>query len=109
MLTALAIVAKAESPHDLQNNVKLAETICTELKAGQFDLLESQYRDFTDRVHQIQPDGTPKNWIYFWSFELCAAKAKSLEAAQVFTQKIRDWLGDKPNSVPATLAVENAV
>jgi len=87
----------------------LAETICTELKAGQFDLLESQYRDFADRVHQIQPDGTPKNWIYFWSFELGAAKTKSLEAAQVFTQKIRDWLGGRPNSVPATLALENAL
>jgi hypothetical protein len=56
LLTALAIVAKADSPQDLQNNFKLAETICVELKAGHFDLLESQYRDFANRGHQIQPD-----------------------------------------------------
>ena len=70
LFTALEINSKAESPHDLRNNAELSDKVVNEVRAGQFDTLESQYRDFTDRERQILPDGTPKNWVFFWSFEL---------------------------------------
>lgn len=56
--------AKAEPPRDVQNTTGLAGTILTQVKTGQFDLLESEYRDFQDRRHQVLPDGTPKSWIF---------------------------------------------
>ena len=104
LLTALATVAKAEPPHDLQNNIDLAGSILTELQTGQFDVLESQYRDFKN-PGQIQADGTPKSWIYFWTFSQATLGASSLEEAEAITSKVREWRQVKPNSVPALLAL----
>ena len=104
-LTALAAVADAQSPpHDLQNDVGLAGNLIAELQTGQFDVLESQYRDFKN-PGQIQADGTPKSWIYFWTFSQATLGASSLEEAEAITSKVREWRQVKPNSVPALLAL----
>ena len=50
----LAIVARAERPHDIQNTTEFADIILTQLKTGQFDALESEYQDFRDVPCSIQ-------------------------------------------------------
>jgi hypothetical protein len=108
-LTALAAVADAQSPpHDLQNDVGLAGNLIAELQTGQFDVLESQYRDFKN-PGQIQADGTPKSWIYFWTFSQATLGADSLEEAGAISQKCREWRQAKPNSIPALLALSNCI
>jgi len=104
----LAIVARAERPHDIQNATEFADIILTQLKTGQFDALESEYQDFRDEEHQRLPDGTPKSWIDFWAFELATTNSDLQDSAD-FVQKIRQWLAVKPYSVPALLALENSL
>jgi hypothetical protein len=101
--------SKAETPDDLEDNAEFTAEITNQLEHGQFDALEAQYLQFTDREHQIQEDGTPKSWIFFLSFERAAANAKSIPEAKAITEKIIDWLDRNPRSVPATLALENAL
>src|SRR5260370_27927614 len=55
------------SPRDLVKHLALAKSVISELQAGNYDLLESQYQDFKT---QIQPDGTPKIWVYWSAFEM---------------------------------------
>jgi len=92
------------SPRDLEAKRALAKTLIAELEAGQFDLLESQYRDFKT---QTQPDGTPKVWVYFWAFDhrkyLYGSNAE--EKGKLLTQKAHEWLKEKPDSVPALLVL----
>ena len=108
-LTALAAVAEAQSPPwDLQNNVDLGGDLIAELRTGQFDVLESQYRDFKN-PGQIQADGTPKSWVYFWTFSQATLGAASLEEAGTITQKCREWRQAKPDSIPALLALSNCI
>jgi hypothetical protein len=94
----------SRSPRDLEAKRALAKTVIAELEAGQFDLLESQYRDFKT---QTQPDGTPKVWVYFWAFDhrkyLYGSNAE--EKGKLLTQKAQEWLKEKPDSVPALLVL----
>jgi hypothetical protein len=95
------------SPRDLVKHLALAKSVISELQAGNYDLLESQYQDFKT---QIQPDGTPKIWVYWSAFEMETGHlASSQEEAEAFAEKARQWLGAKPGSVPALLALSNAL
>jgi hypothetical protein len=94
----------SRSPRDIEAKRALAKTLIAELETGQFDLLESQYQDFKT---QTQPDGTPKVWVYFWAFDhrnyLYGSNAE--EKGKLLTQKAREWLKEKPDSVPALLVL----
>jgi len=100
--TALGINSQADSPHDLRKNKDLGGTIVSELEAGQLDLLENQYQDFQSRT---LGDGTSKFWVYFDAFFTKTSFAGSLQEATSFTEKARQWLRERPDSVPAVLAL----
>jgi hypothetical protein len=100
--TALGINSKADSPHDFKSNKDLGHTIVSELEAGQLDLLENQYQDFQG---QTLGDGTSKFWVYFDAFFTKTSFAGSLQEATSFTKKARQWLRERPDSVPAVLAL----
>jgi hypothetical protein len=108
LLVISANIARAQVPQDLQNKIDLASNILSELRTGQFDVLESQYQDFKDQ-RQIQPDGTPRSWIYWWAFSQGTLGASSLEDAEAITAKIREWRQVKLDSVPALLALCDAI
>jgi hypothetical protein len=93
-------------PHDLELNRDLAKTFVSEVEQGEYDLLESQYRGFQK---ETQPDGTPKIWVYFDSFFQESSTETEFEEATAFTQKLRKWLNERPNSVPALLALVEAL
>jgi hypothetical protein len=69
--------------------------------------LESEYQDFKDPRHRLA-DGTPKEWIYFLAFEIATTNSP-LEDSEGFVEKIRHWLRAKPDSIPALLALDNAL
>jgi hypothetical protein len=99
---------EAEGPRDQEEDIALARTLLQQLQTGEFDALESEYQDFRDQEHQIEPDGTPKSWVYFWAFE-SSTTISSLEDSGGLVDKIKQWLAAKPYSVPAMLAFENAL
>lgn len=101
--------AKAQSPQDWKNHLSFSNSIIQELEDRQYDLLESQYRVFHHPEAEMA-DGTPKIWLYFAAFhDKNRTLTANLEEAGAFTQKTRDWLALRPNSVPAFLAFCNAL
>jgi hypothetical protein len=66
-------------------------------------ILEAQCQEFKN---QTQPDGTPKLWLYFAAFEKATHDLSSdLTQVGIYTQKTREWLQQKTDSVPALLAL----
>jgi hypothetical protein len=58
----------------------------------------------------VLADGTPKSWLFFAAFY---AQTQSFVAdlgeGDAFVQKLREWRAAKPDSVPAWLALCNAL
>jgi hypothetical protein len=101
------IRAQVPPPLDFEAAKALAETVIKELNDQQFDLLESQYRDFKD---QTQPDGTPREWIFFSAFERATQHDTfNLEQADLVVQKAAQWLETRPDSIPAVLALDETL
>jgi hypothetical protein len=107
LVTALTFAVRAQSPHDQQTNAELADKVIAELKAGQFDALEEQYKRFA--AGELQPNGTPKSVIYFWAFERASSEQETLEKSEAIVGKIKDWLVQFPDSVAATLAYDKSL
>jgi hypothetical protein len=102
-LTPAALPTATGPRKDNKNNLALVQTILDELLAGNFELLEAQYQEFKN---QTQPDGTPKLWLYFAAFAKATHDLSSdLTQVGIHTQKPREWLQQKTDSVPALLAL----
>jgi hypothetical protein len=109
LFVVLQFAASAQGPRDLEAHLVFSKTIIQELEDRQYDLLESQYREFQTPGEELA-DGTPKLWLYFTAFtEKNRALTATIEEAGAFTQKARDWLASKPASVAALLGLCNAL
>src|SRR5215831_14353845 len=107
LVASTILLAKAEPPSDVKIKSDLAETILLQLKTGQYDALEGEYQDFKD-PRQHLPDGTPKEWVYFWSFEVACTNTPIADSVD-FMKKMHEWLSLKPASIPALLCLNQAL
>lgn len=100
-------VAQAGPPLDFKAHKAFAQSVIAALNNEQFDLLESQYRDFKG---QTLADGTPKLWVWFSAFERATRYwAANLEEADLVVQKAARWLETRAGSIPAVLALDETL